>query len=141
MMSMCAIQSFISGHNFGGCLATTANKGGIDSSRYTRFKRTCPRWCSTPNAGAASYIAAGAADVFCFVTDAVGLPREGTRGTARTSVVPTPSRHAVHCRGRKKSGLWNHAWQLPAATRLVLFDKKAAKYLMQAVLNKHRAVP
>ena len=40
----------------------------------------------------------------------------------------------------KKSGLWNHAWPLPAATRLVLFDKKAAKYLMQALLNKHRAV-
>ena len=64
VMSVCANQSSLSRHNFGGCLATTANKGGISNSRYTRFERTYPHWVLSSNAGAVarieSQVAAGA---------------------------------------------------------------------------------
>ena len=50
MMSMYANQSCLSGHDFGGCLATTANKGGNDSSRYTRLTRICPHCIPSSNA-------------------------------------------------------------------------------------------
>jgi hypothetical protein len=54
VMSVCANQSSLSRHNFGGCLAKTANKGGISSSRYTRFERTYLIGCHSSNAGVVS---------------------------------------------------------------------------------------
>ena len=63
MMSMCANQSCLSGHNFGGCLATIAKKGGINNSCYTRFERTSPRWLPTSNARASLPIDSKVQDV------------------------------------------------------------------------------
>jgi len=62
-MSMCANQSCLSGHNFGGCLATIAKKGGINNSCYTRFERTSPRWLPTSNARASLPIDSKVQDV------------------------------------------------------------------------------
>ena len=64
VMSVCSNQSSLSRHNFGGCLAKTANKGGISNSRYTRFEYTYPHWVLSSSAGAVarieSQVAAGA---------------------------------------------------------------------------------
>ena len=54
VMSVCANQSSLSRHNFGGCLAKTSNKGGISNSHYTRFERTYLIGCPSSNAGVVS---------------------------------------------------------------------------------------
>ncbi len=99
VMSVCANQSSLSRHNFGGSLATIANKGGISNSRYTRFERTYPHWVLSSNAGAVarieSQVAAGAetgrsmSDIS--LTRVPGLPREGRFCGARPGVAPAPS--------------------------------------------------
>ena len=63
VMSVCANQSSLPRHNFGGCLATIANKGGINNSCYTRFERTSPRWLPTSNARASLPIDSKVQDV------------------------------------------------------------------------------
>ena len=63
LMSMCTNQSCLSGHNFGGCLATIAKEGEINNSCYTRFERTSPRWLPTSNARASLPIDSKVQDV------------------------------------------------------------------------------
>ena len=54
VMSVCANQSSLPRHNFGGSLAKTVSKGGISNSRYTRFERAYLIGCPSSNAGVVS---------------------------------------------------------------------------------------
>jgi hypothetical protein len=85
-MWLCANQSCLSGHSFGGCLARITTKGGIDNSRYISLQRACLRRRPTSNAGA----------VFCVARRVAGVGRGAAPGAQRVTRQPRAPPRPVH---------------------------------------------